>query len=70
MQIKRLKKAGKLSDMEVYAFQNDLGLLEDQMGACERVLRTPLPFIYVVHLRTVLALWLLTLPLAMAVNIR
>lgn len=35
---------------------------EDQLGACERILKTKLPFAYIVHLRTFLVLWLLALP--------
>lgn len=70
VQITDLINRGILTDVQVASFPADIGLLEDSMGACEGVLRTPLPSIYVVHLRTVLALWLLTLPLAMAVNIR
>eukprot|EP01052_Picozoa_sp_SAG31_P023814 SAG31_NODE_1987_length_6724_cov_18.235925_5_plen_74_part_00 len=38
---------------------------EDELGACERILKTPFPFAYVVHLRTFMVLWLLALPYAL-----
>lgn len=39
--------------------------LVDEMGACERIVRTPMPFAYVTHTRQFLALYVLTLPLAL-----
>ncbi|MEZ4470860.1 MAG: bestrophin family ion channel [bacterium] len=36
--------------------------LVDHQGACERILKTPVPFAYVVHIRQLLLLYLLTLP--------
>jgi hypothetical protein len=38
---------------------------EDELGACERILKTPFPYGYVVHLRTFMLLWLLSLPFAL-----
>ncbi len=36
--------------------------LLDAQGACERILRTPMPFAYVVHIRQLLILYLVSLP--------
>ena len=41
---------------------SNMGMLEDAVGACERIMKTPLPFIYVSHLRTILTVWLLARP--------
>jgi putative membrane protein len=48
----------------VYLDQN-VQLLVDCIGACERIRNTPLPFAYVVHLRRALLLYCLTLPFAL-----
>lgn len=39
--------------------------LIDDIGTCERIQRTPLPFAYVVHLRRALILYCVTLPFAL-----
>jgi putative membrane protein len=44
---------------------NNVQLLIDYIGACERIHKTPLPFAYVVHLRRALILYCLTLPFAL-----
>jgi putative membrane protein len=42
-----------------------LATLLDSQGACERILRTPIPFVYAVHTRQLLLLYLITLPFAL-----
>jgi putative membrane protein len=37
----------------------------DHQGACERILRTPIPFAYAVHIKQLLMVYLATLPLAL-----
>ena len=37
--------------------------LIDHQGACERILKTPVPFTYTVHVRQLLMIYLITLPL-------
>jgi ion channel-forming bestrophin family protein len=39
--------------------------LVDQLGGCERIRKTPLPFAYVVHLRRALVIYCLSLPFAL-----
>lgn len=38
--------------------------LVDAQGACERILKTPLPFVYVVMIKQLIMIYLLTLPFA------
>jgi len=40
-----------------------LTILADELGSCERILYTPLPWIYTLHLRFVIMLYLMILPL-------
>ena len=44
---------------------NVRGLLDNQ-GGCERILRTPIPFAYAVHIQQMLLLYLVTLPFMLA----
>ncbi len=56
---------GVISDyIQVYLDQN-VQLLMDYLGACERIRKTPLPFAYMVHLRRSLVLYCYTLPFAL-----
>lgn len=59
-----------ITDLQQLNINTNLGLLEDDLGTCEKILKTPLPFIYIVHLRTILALWLIILPLALIDSLR
>lgn len=45
------RNAGIISDYLVVALDQNVQLLIDYIGSCERIRNTPLPFAYVVHLR-------------------
>uniref|UniRef100_A0A7S3B677 Bestrophin homolog n=2 Tax=Haptolina ericina TaxID=156174 RepID=A0A7S3B677_9EUKA len=60
--IRSAKKAGLLSDIEAMALDANLTQYEDDLGACERILKTKMPFAYIVHLRTFMVAWLMVLP--------
>lgn len=62
------RRRGKLTDIQQQLLDADVQALIDYIGACERILTTPLPFAYAVHLRRSLILYCLTLPFAL-VNI-
>lgn len=59
------RTAGHISDYVMVTIDNNVQLLIDYLGACERIQKTPLPFAYVVHLRRALILYCLTLPFAL-----
>lgn len=56
------RAAGHLTDYVMVAIDSNVQLLVDYIGACERIMKTPLPFAYVVQLRRALVLYCLTLP--------
>lgn len=58
------KNLGEISDVVLGQMDQNIQLLVDYIGACERIHKTPLPYAYVVHLRRSLAIYCLTLPLA------
>lgn len=51
-----------LSEYLVPMIDQNVNLLIDYIGACERIHRTPIPFAYMVHLRRALILYCFTLP--------
>jgi putative membrane protein len=56
---------GMISDYVLGTIDANVQLLVDYLGACERIHRTPLPFPYVVHVRRVLVLYAVALPMAL-----
>ncbi len=60
--LREARDAGELSDYRAMALDANLTQFLDDLGACERILKTPMPFAYVMHLRRFLAVWCLTLP--------
>jgi putative membrane protein len=59
------RRDGELSDYLAATIDNNVRLLVDHIGACERIQKTPLPFAYVAHLRLAIVLYCLTLPFAL-----
>lgn len=58
-------KRGLISDIARASIDQNITLLVDYHGGCERIRKTPLPFAYVVHLRRALVLYCFTLPFAL-----
>lgn len=63
-----LRDACDNSNMDRFAFiqlDRERAALIDHIGACERILKTPLPLVYAIKIRRFIALFLLTLPFAL-----
>jgi putative membrane protein len=54
-----------VSDYVMASIDQNVQLLIDYLGGCERIHRTPLPFAYMVHLRRAIILYTFTLPFAL-----
>ena len=63
--LKGARDRGQISDYVLMTLDNNVQLLIDYLGACERIEKTPLPFAYMVHLRRVLIMYCFTLPFAL-----
>lgn len=59
------RKQGLTTDIIHTALDQNIQLLVDYIGGCERIHKTPLPFAYVVHLRRALVIYCFTLPFAL-----
>jgi putative membrane protein len=53
---------GQLDPIHANRMEGLIGVLVDQQGACEKIHRTPLPFVYAALIKQVLFLYLATLP--------
>ena len=63
--IRSAQDKGLLSDHVAMALDANVTDFEDELGGCERILKTKMPFAYIIHLRTFLMLWLGALPFAL-----
>ncbi|MBL8179915.1 MAG: hypothetical protein JNK48_34865 [Bryobacterales bacterium] len=59
------RRRGLMSEYTQMAVDQNVQLLVDYLGGCERIRKTPLPFAYVVHLRRALVIYCFTLPFAL-----
>lgn len=61
----RAKRSGQLTDVELTMVDRNITELQDQLGVCQRIQRTPIPLAYVIFLRRFILMYLITLPLAL-----
>jgi ion channel-forming bestrophin family protein len=59
------REKGLIDGSQLKSLDNNVELLIDYCGACERIHSTPMPFAYAVHLRRVLIVYCSTLPFAL-----
>lgn len=64
------QRAGLVDSVEKIAIDVNLGIMTAALGAMERIVRTRMPFAYIVHLRSFLVLWLLALPFTMVIYLQ
>lgn len=56
------QEQGQISLYQMSELQHILDSMVDMLGACERILRTPMPMAYAIHLKQLLLLYCLLLP--------
>lgn len=62
--IEQQYRAGHLESQLVRHMEDQLSKLVDAQGACEKIRKTPMPFVYVVMIKQLILVYLLTLPFA------
>ena len=60
---------GNLTQYQLSSMHHLLDVLVDCLGGCERILRTPMPFAYAIHLRQLLLLYCLILPFELVAKV-
>jgi putative membrane protein len=61
-------RQGTLESQSVRHMEDQLSKLVDAQGACEKIRKTPLPFVYVVMLKQLILVYLLSLPFALGAH--
>lgn len=64
--IHKANRAGELDGFAMLKAQNELGKLIDAVGACERILKTPIPLVIAINTRRFIFAFLALLPFALA----
>jgi putative membrane protein len=59
------RRRGVIGEVMHASLDQNIQLLVQYLGGCERIRKTPLPFAYVVHLRRALVLYCFSLPFAL-----
>ena len=63
--LKEAHKRQAISDIVLVSLDQNIQLLVDCLGGCERIRTTPVPFAYVIHLRSALVAYCFSLPFAL-----
>jgi ion channel-forming bestrophin family protein len=64
------QERGQISLYQMNELQNTLSGLVDTLGACERILRTPMPLAYAIHLKQLLLIYCILLPFQMVDDLK
>lgn len=64
--LKSAMDAGKITGFEFLAMEDQRSMLIDHIGACERILRTPMPLVIAIEARRFIMAFLALLPFALA----
>merc|ERR1711935_622975 len=54
---------GHIDTIQATHMDDNIVTFEDDIGKCERIIKTPIPFVFVLHLRTIILAYLFALPL-------
>ena len=63
-----LARAGALPETRLFAMDQNITVLTDCFAGCERIARTPVPFAYAQHIKTLTVLFCFTAPFAMSAD--
>jgi len=66
--IKARLRDGQLDSIMAESFDQLVRAMVDSAGGCERILKTPIPFAYAVHIKQLLLIYLFTLPFALVTD--
>ena len=60
--IRRMMDEGIINGHQLQTLESDINTLAHVLGACERIRNTPIPMGYVLHLKRILLIYVITLP--------
>jgi putative membrane protein len=62
-EVNKLYKDGKISGDQLLFFKDELQSFTDNIGACERIKKTPIPYSYSLYLKKIIFLYVFTMPI-------
>ncbi len=63
--VRTMKETANMNEAEFLTLDKNLNALLDSLGACERILNTPIPFSYSLFIKKFIFIYVVTLPLAL-----
>lgn len=66
MDLTNLNRHGSISDVQILTLNNDITLLSDICGACERIKNTPIPFSYHAFIKKFVFAYVFSMPFVFA----
>ena len=67
-EVARLQKAGRLSGEQLLFLNAELQSFADNLGACERIRKTPIPYAYSLFLKKIIFLYVFTMPIGFVLD--
>lgn len=68
-QVCALHQNATINDIQFLTLNNDIQLLMDYTGMCERIKNTPIPFMYSIFIKKFIFIYVMTLPFVLAFNL-
>ncbi len=68
--LQKQRQRNRLTAYQLDTMQKMISMMVDALGGCERILRTPIPLAYVIHLKQLLLLYCLTLPFQLVADLQ
>lgn len=62
-ELEALRSSGRLTGKQMLFMNPELQSFADNMGACERIQKTPIPYAYSLFLKKVIFLYIFTMPI-------
>ena len=69
VEVTRLHRSGVISGEQLIVLNAELQSFADNLGACERIKRTPIPYSYSIFIKKVIFLYIITMPVAFGLTI-
>ncbi|MEN9732713.1 MAG: hypothetical protein RLZ45_708 [Verrucomicrobiota bacterium] len=67
-EVARLQKSGRLSGEQLLFLNAELQSFADNLGACERIRKTPIPYAYSLFLKKIIFLYVFTMPIGFVLD--
>lgn len=67
-ELQELKRAGKISEVEMLMLNDELRSFAENMGACERIHATPIPYSYSMFIKKIVFFYTMSIPFGIATS--